>query len=125
VTFVTDSSCEPKSSPLRKHKTGRKARTPFNTTQLLALEKKFHERHYLSISERAEFSLALNLTETQVKVSQSRRRDMGRQCLLSFQIWFQNRRAKEKRLSEAELEKYRFMQYNQAFELTSSYFPFL
>ncbi|CAH8548390.1 unnamed protein product [Dicrocoelium dendriticum] len=57
----------------------RRARTAFTYEQLVTLENKFKTTRYLSVCERLNLAVALNLTETQVK------------------IWFQNRRTKWKK----------------------------
>ena len=58
----------------------RRRRTAFTSEQLLELEKQFHNRKYLSLSERSSIARHLRLSEVQIK------------------IWFQNRRAKWKRV---------------------------
>lgn len=67
------------SSDSSKSKSRRRARTAFTYEQLVALENKFKTTRYLSVCERLNLALSLNLTETQVK------------------IWFQNRRTKWKK----------------------------
>ncbi|KAM7539975.1 hypothetical protein Aperf_G00000036647 [Anoplocephala perfoliata] len=73
---VSHVSCGTASSGSRK---ARRARTAFTYEQLVTLENKFQSTRYLSVYERLNLALALNLTETQVK------------------IWFQNRRTKWKK----------------------------
>ena len=46
----------------------RRARTAFTYEQLVSLENKFKQTRYLSVCERLNLALSLNLTETQVIV---------------------------------------------------------
>jgi homeobox protein Nkx-1 len=78
---VDDTGDEKRCHSVDSFKSGkpRRARTAFTYEQLVALENKFKTTRYLSVCERLNLALSLNLTETQVK------------------IWFQNRRTKWKK----------------------------
>uniref|UniRef100_A0A8W7PGM8 Homeobox protein unplugged n=1 Tax=Anopheles coluzzii TaxID=1518534 RepID=A0A8W7PGM8_ANOCL len=69
-----------KSSSGAENSKSRRRRTAFTSEQLLELEREFHAKKYLSLTERSQIATSLKLSEVQVK------------------IWFQNRRAKWKRV---------------------------
>ena len=64
-------------------KPNRRRRTAFSTYQLQELEHEFLSKKYLTLNERSELAKRLGLSDVQIK------------------IWFQNRRAKWKRMKTA------------------------
>ncbi|RWS25110.1 hypothetical protein B4U80_09836 [Leptotrombidium deliense] len=77
---VIASETNEKTDTLNSQQQVRRRRTAFTSEQLLELEREFHAKKYLSLTERAHLAHTLCLSESQVK------------------IWFQNRRAKWKRV---------------------------
>lgn len=66
----------------------RRKRTAFSNEQLIELEAEFQQKKYLSLVERSQIARSLHLSEIQVK------------------IWWQNRRAKWKRIKAGQLRQF-------------------
>jgi len=86
---TTSDSDEDDNSSLNKSSTTiRRKRTAFTNEQLIELEAEFQQKKYLSLVERSQIAQTLNLSEIQVK------------------IWWQNRRAKWKRIKAGQLRQF-------------------
>ncbi|KAL4229033.1 hypothetical protein ACF0H5_012070 [Mactra antiquata] len=70
----------------RRENRPRRQRTTFTSDQTLKLELEYNRADYITRPRRFELAETLNLTESQIK------------------IWFQNRRAKDKRIEKAHMD---------------------
>ncbi|ELU07970.1 hypothetical protein CAPTEDRAFT_159948 [Capitella teleta] len=101
IPFGMFPGCYPEASPVssvlphglfprrrRKESSCRRQRTTFTSEQTLKLELEYQRMEYITRPRRFELAELLNLTETQIK------------------IWYQNRRAKDKRIEKAQMDQH-------------------
>ncbi|KFQ90791.1 Homeobox protein CDX-4, partial [Nipponia nippon] len=84
---VLFSSAKMKESDICKTRTKEKYRVVYTDHQRLELEKEFHCNRYITIRRKSELAANLGLSERQVK------------------IWFQNRRAKERKMIKKKISQ--------------------
>ncbi|WAQ98093.1 HMD1-like protein [Mya arenaria] len=86
MTYLKDENRSTRTAFLGKTRTKDKYRVVYSDHQRLELEKEFHYSRYITIRRKAELAQTLQLSERQVK------------------IWFQNRRAKERKQNKKREE---------------------
>uniref|UniRef100_A0A3B3ULD1 Homeobox protein CDX-1-like n=1 Tax=Poecilia latipinna TaxID=48699 RepID=A0A3B3ULD1_9TELE len=85
-TPSTSGGDHPSPSDIGKTRTKDKYRVVYTDHQRLELEKEFQSTRYITMRRKSDLSMALGLSERQVK------------------IWFQNRRAKERKINRKKLQ---------------------
>uniref|UniRef100_A0A2K5CMM4 Caudal type homeobox 1 n=1 Tax=Aotus nancymaae TaxID=37293 RepID=A0A2K5CMM4_AOTNA len=97
LTFLPGSFCFS-----GKTRTKDKYRVVYTDHQRLELEKEFHYSRYITIRRKSELAANLGLTERQVK------------------IWFQNRRAKERKVNKKKQQQQQPPQPPTAHDITAT-----
>nr|BAA85628.1 caudal homeoprotein [Halocynthia roretzi] len=82
--WINMNSANTSQPPPGKTRTKDKYRVVYSDHQRLELEKEFHFSRYITIRRKSELAMQLSLSERQIK------------------IWFQNRRAKERKISKKQ-----------------------